>query len=573
MDIISKNPYRILGLTANATAKETSKRISDLQTFVELGKSKSYATDFPIFPGILRTADSVKDAAQAIEHDSGRVLASLFWFHRGNNVDELAMESLASGEVAQALSIWEKAIARKGTVTIPFSWQLNHAVLCLAKTAAPDSFNADLFERGLTSLGKLIDEHLYELTKSFIGGSSDNLDFDFLSQQIADIIFDFVTKRIPGEPYGSHGMGVLALCATFPSDFVEYLKSRTINPLITKIEHAIEDAEHARKDDPDEDKLDDCFGLNDVLDDFFQLSLYLDNDDLQFQSIRNKLAEGVAACAILANNVPIENYDIAVSLIDSAAKLEPTGTIRDRISENQKILHKNKNLEDRKKTTEPILDALQQLLEREASTLEAADEILVSAEGKLDQLRRIFGSSSEQYLDVSNSVVRKIREILVDVVNGEQESVKTSRNFRRILYIFQTASTLTLRLTTFDVVPALAQKVREDLETLADLNSNFHKIFTAAASKQGQSKCFIATAVYGTSTHRDLGVLRTYRDQIMLPTALGTLFVWIYYHVGPALAIWLPAYPTVSRLIRFFLQRVVVPKALARLLLIPRRPR
>lgn len=48
--------------------------------------------------------------------------------------------------------------------------------------------------------------------------------------------------------------------------------------------------------------------------------------------------------------------------------------------------------------------------------------------------------------------------------------------------------------------------------------------------------CFIATAAYGTKTSDQLGILRDFRDQVLLGNAMGSLFVGAYYRVGPIVA-------------------------------------
>jgi hypothetical protein len=48
--------------------------------------------------------------------------------------------------------------------------------------------------------------------------------------------------------------------------------------------------------------------------------------------------------------------------------------------------------------------------------------------------------------------------------------------------------------------------------------------------------CFIATAAYGTETANQLNILRDFRDQVLLKSALGSRFVEVYYKVSPPLA-------------------------------------
>jgi hypothetical protein len=48
--------------------------------------------------------------------------------------------------------------------------------------------------------------------------------------------------------------------------------------------------------------------------------------------------------------------------------------------------------------------------------------------------------------------------------------------------------------------------------------------------------CFVATAVYGDSSHPDVVLLRKYRDQILSRTVVGRFFISFYWLVGPVLA-------------------------------------
>lgn len=48
--------------------------------------------------------------------------------------------------------------------------------------------------------------------------------------------------------------------------------------------------------------------------------------------------------------------------------------------------------------------------------------------------------------------------------------------------------------------------------------------------------CFIATAAYGTETASQLVILRDFRDQVLLKSALGSRFVAAYYRLSPPVA-------------------------------------
>lgn len=48
--------------------------------------------------------------------------------------------------------------------------------------------------------------------------------------------------------------------------------------------------------------------------------------------------------------------------------------------------------------------------------------------------------------------------------------------------------------------------------------------------------CYIATACYGSYEHPDVLVLRRFRDERLMPSLLGRIFVRFYYRVSPPLA-------------------------------------
>jgi len=58
----------------------------------------------------------------------------------------------------------------------------------------------------------------------------------------------------------------------------------------------------------------------------------------------------------------------------------------------------------------------------------------------------------------------------------------------------------------------------------------------APKEKDNGSLCFIATAVYGSSEAEDLDVLRSFRDQALMPTTPGKALVEAYYLTSPPIA-------------------------------------
>jgi serine/threonine protein kinase len=78
----------------------------------------------------------------------------------------------------------------------------------------------------------------------------------------------------------------------------------------------------------------------------------------------------------------------------------------------------------------------------------------------------------------------------------------------------------------------------------------------ATSSKSSSSWCFIASQVYGPDAW-ETNVLRQWRDDKLLPTAVGRAFVTFYYQVSPPIARLLGRSQLLERLSRIVLDRIV----------------
>jgi len=69
--------------------------------------------------------------------------------------------------------------------------------------------------------------------------------------------------------------------------------------------------------------------------------------------------------------------------------------------------------------------------------------------------------------------------------------------------------------------------------------------------------CAIATAAYGSPLAPELGVFRTYRDEVLLQNRIGRLFVRIYYLTSPPVAKILAKNETLRIAVRNFLGKIL----------------
>jgi len=74
----------------------------------------------------------------------------------------------------------------------------------------------------------------------------------------------------------------------------------------------------------------------------------------------------------------------------------------------------------------------------------------------------------------------------------------------------------------------------------------------------GGGGCFIATAAYGTSTAKQLDVLRAFRDDVLLKSTVGSRLVDLYYRTSPPIANFISEHNVVRTLVRELLVDPIV---------------
>jgi len=68
--------------------------------------------------------------------------------------------------------------------------------------------------------------------------------------------------------------------------------------------------------------------------------------------------------------------------------------------------------------------------------------------------------------------------------------------------------------------------------------------------KIGPFSCFIATAAYGSETAKELDLLRSYRDKVLLKSEPGKWFVDTYYKLSPPFAEFIADHEEVRTFVR-----------------------
>ena len=107
--LLTDNPYRMLGVCSNAPRKEILTNLNRMKAFLKVGKPVSFNHDMTaLLPPVQRNEEIVTAAQSSVELPMDQIANSLFWFANVTATDAEALRHLEAGDLAQGKALWEK---------------------------------------------------------------------------------------------------------------------------------------------------------------------------------------------------------------------------------------------------------------------------------------------------------------------------------------------------------------------------------------------------------------------------------------------------------------------------------
>lgn len=470
LQLITNNPFRILGVYANSPLRDIVANKNKMNAFLKVGKTVSFPLDITQYLGdVYRTTETVAAADTKLTIEADKLSAAQFWFIKNTSFDSIAFNHINSGNIDNAINIWEKQDN--------MSSLQNRAVCYII---------LDDFKQATKCLSILYEKHNQEFA-SVIGINHDinmkSLVQNFimrLMEEIPDIDFKILI--------GEHCSDSWNTTTT----------EGIVRPIIKTLTDAIAKSKQTKGKDIEKRFESGKQLLKESKQLLFKLRQLLPSNDLQLVSISDKVCNEVIQCSIDYYNASDSPYVAkdAYELMKSASMLAMGAIIKNRCEENintiQDVL-----------STLPPNEVKQEVLQIRAALSEfnEAPELLSHSITLLDityepleSMKSKLGPTHQAYLKESSIIANNALHNVIAEINNTFYNEESSIDINDMSYYIDRALDIVQRLQSMDLDEETWNRVDTNYNTLIQFqkridnsNSNNDSMFTS---------CIIQILVY-----------------------------------------------------------------------------
>ena len=548
-NLLSHNPYRILGVYSNSPKKDVLSSLNRMKAFLKVGKTVSFPLDLPQFlPSIDRDETIVSSAQASIELPMDQIKHTLFWFMKVTPLDDIALNHLLAGNIIQAKEIWNK----KETVS---------SILNLMVCA--------LIENDADSLAIKADTLFQNYSEAFCLTANETI--KLTSSQLTELFIELIKQD------GTIELAKLMQVSGTSIEWRKIIGGGLVKPIIDEISLAISEAKSAKGSSANYragEKL-----MNSTKGSLSQLKGLLGVSDMQYQMIADKLATTILQCGINYFNetedddapqkaMILQGFALSIAVgqvvkdrckenVDVLKKIGPEYAIRKEMDAIGKLLKNFFNNPSSIYSGSPIFDSYSSaspfgIKKSKYSELDILN-LIRNARPELNKIKAKLGSNDDTYLKISSAIASAAINALVDIINKEQESVS----------IYGTSAALMLRPKIESAVQTMSVIGTLDMTSQCRTYYNNNNNTLSSINRQLQPKpsssggCYIATMAYGDYDHPQVLVLRQFRDSYLSQRNWGKKFISFYYANSPRWVETLKDHKRINTLIRRLLDSFV----------------
>ena len=543
MQNITNNPYRIIGILSNATAKEIQSRKSKITAYSKVGKQITSDFDFPLFNSIEREHDKIEKAFSAIQQSKEMLENSLFWFLNTNSFDETAINYLRNGDKEKAIKIWEKVTTDKEVTPKNYSCFNNIGTLKLLGESKEE------IKEGIEKKIKLIESDSFTNFVHSVAGEAYIID----NQKQVETFINEILKQFQGKYSNTETLKLFSNCNGTTQ---KYLSQKFTEEPVHNIESQIERTKKKRN----ENKVNAFqFGLKlyeNTKSDLTLLKSLLGVNDLKYKMIADNLAKEIMQCGIDYFNESQEN-DSSEEYLENTKRLN---LIADSIAVGKLTKDKAK---DSLATLEDMKD---QKVNKAIAILSSIKLAYDKAISEIDDQVRAMTMRMSYNQTINYSKVDKMKadclnwDKVVEVVsNGistnDVVAIQGCSNQSKVSEYKNLVDFLFGKLGPFQINQVKHICFWKDVRAAQAMSSAKKVGETISSATSGG--CYIATMAYGDYDHPQVLELRKFRDGFLSKTILGLYFIRFYYRYSPLLVEKLKNKTKINELIRTFLDQLI----------------
>lgn len=535
MNILQNNPYRLLGIYANASAKDQLASIHKLEAYLKVGRQTALPLELPgFFPVEEKTVDIIKDAAAKLALPQSKLHYAQLWFLKIDQFDEIAFKHLLDDDIAKAMEIWGKHDSVSS---------LQNRIVChLIQNNLPDVIR---YAEKLYGNAGYISQFVSSVVGEGIGVATDNLGLDFI-----DALSEYVE------------LGELLSTISLPT-WQQHVKQKLIAPLVSSIQDAIATSKQSRGEGAEVRLAAGNTLMQQANLLLTKLQGLLPNTDMQYQSIVDRLANEVLQCGIdyFNNSEDDDAPQKAMVLQKYALSIAAGPMAKDRCKENVKILEGFGPEYKVRKQIERIAKRLNDFKDESTSPFKAftgnknsyiqIEQFVNSCRSDLIAIRDVLGGSANLYINLSSAVASAAINAIVENINAAQQMASISSvgsSERTSLKDDVTKAKSVMRsISSLDMSVQCRNYFNKN-------NATLNRIYNQINNSGG---CYIATMIYGDYDHPQVMVLRNFRDTYLAKREWGKRFIRFYYKHSPGWVERLKNHKRINQAIKLILDSFV----------------
>lgn len=393
IDIIAKNPFRLLGVYSNAKQTDIVRNFSKMKAYLTVGKDVKFPTDLDFLLGPLgRTMESAQKAQSDINLPKDKIRYALFWFCKGNPMDEVALNNLANQDVSKAVDI----LGKRAT----FSSLINMAVIALIQGRYADAVS--YYSQSVHN----------ELNRTQFVSEVCGDTFQISEDELMHFVIDEMLKVV--KP-------IALFSALSEQSDKSYASEMALSEPLSKINSEIAKAKSVSGTDAVASLRVGRALIRNTKSALSTIKTLAGASSIQYQSAADNLAKQILQCGINYYNNTGDDNDVetALELQQYALSIAVGKLVKDRCRQNVDILLQKKEQAAYEKDLAAIAVQLK-TFQSAAPSISTVKSFVQKCKPHLEILKQNMGSTNELYLKVSSAVANNALGMLINVVNAAQ---------------------------------------------------------------------------------------------------------------------------------------------------------